>query len=45
MLITIRSGPALHVWRDGIEVARVALSSGQALGVAQDVVAEIRWPR
>lgn len=45
MLITIRPGPVLHVWCDGIEVARVALSPGQALGVVQDIIAEIRWPQ
>jgi len=43
MLVTIRPGPVLHVWRDGGEVARVPLTIGQALGVVQDIIAEIRW--
>lgn len=45
MLITIRPGPVLHVWRDGVEVARVALTIPQALGVAHDLLGQIRWPQ
>ncbi|WP_296762643.1 hypothetical protein [Sediminimonas sp.] len=45
MLVTIRPGPVLHVWRDGVEVARVPLTISQALGVMQDIIAEIRWPQ
>ena len=36
MLITLR-GMTLHVWRDGQEVARVALSTGAALTLLADL--------
>jgi len=42
MLVTIRSGPALYVWRDGKEVARVELTVGAALALVANLVAEIR---
>ncbi len=44
MLITIRPGLMLHVWRDCVEVARVPMPAPQALGLAHDVIAKIRWP-
>ena len=42
MLVTIRPGPVLHVWRDGQEVARVALTTGAALALVADLVTAIR---
>jgi len=42
MLVTIRSGPVLHVWRDGQEVGRVVLTTAAALTLVADLVAEIR---
>jgi len=45
MLITVRPGPVLHVWRDGVEVARVPLTIPQALGVMHDLLKHIRWPQ
>jgi len=41
MLVTIRPGPVLHVWRNGVEVARVPMTIPQSLtllaGLAQAV--------
>ena len=37
MLITIRPGPVLHVWRDGQEVAQVALTTPAALSLLADL--------
>jgi hypothetical protein len=31
MLVTVRPGPVLHIWKDGQEVAQVALSARAAL--------------
>ena len=45
VLITIRPGPVVHVWRDGVEVARVPLTLPQALGVMEDLLRAIRWPQ
>jgi len=45
MLITIRPGPVLHVWRDGVEVARVPLTIPQALGLIRDLLGHVRWPQ
>jgi len=42
MLATIRPGPVLTVYRDGVEVARVPLTIGAALGLVADLVAAIR---
>lgn len=42
MLVTIRPGPVLHVWKDGQEVAQVALSTGAALTLLADLATAIR---
>ncbi len=42
MLVTIRPGPVLHVWRDGQEVAQVALSMRAALTLLADLAQAIR---
>ena len=44
-LTTIRPGPVLHVWRDGVEVARVPLTIPQALALMHDLLGAIRWPQ
>ena len=41
ILITVRPGPVLHVWRDGAEVAAVPLSPSAALTIASDLLAAI----
>jgi hypothetical protein len=41
-LLTIRPGPVLHVWRDGQEVAQVALSIPAALSLLADLAQAIR---
>jgi len=41
-LVTIRPGPVLHVWRDGIEAGRVSLTTPAALSLVADLVAAIR---
>ena len=41
MLITIRPGPVLHVWRDGEQVAAVPLTSPAALNLCRDLLAAI----
>ncbi|MBC7180157.1 MAG: hypothetical protein H5U14_08710 [Roseovarius sp.] len=43
VLITIRPGPVLHVWRDGVEVARVPLTIGQGRIVMHDILGHVRW--
>ncbi|WP_188528701.1 hypothetical protein [Sinisalibacter lacisalsi] len=45
VLITVKPGPVLHVWRDGVEVARVPLTKPYALGVMHDLLEHIRWPQ
>jgi len=42
MLLTIRPGPVLHVWRDGKEVAAVPLDRGAALALLRDLAGAIR---
>ena len=42
MLVTIRCGLVLQVWRDGKEVARVPLTTGAALALVANLVTEIR---
>ena len=37
MLVTIRPGPVLHVWRDGREVAQVPLTIPPALTLLADL--------
>ena len=37
MLVTVRPGPVLHVWRDGQEVAAVPLSTPAALTLLADL--------
>jgi hypothetical protein len=41
ILITVRPGPVLHVWRDGAEVTAVPLSPSAALTIASDLLAAI----
>lgn len=41
-LITIRPGPVLHVWRDGQEVAAVALDRHAALTLLRDLAGALR---
>jgi hypothetical protein len=43
VLITIRPGPVLHVWRGGVEVVGVPLTVPQALCVLHDLIGAIRW--
>jgi hypothetical protein len=42
MLVTIRPGPVLHVWRDGQEVIAVPLSFSAALCLLRDLAAALR---
>lgn len=42
MLVTVRPGPVVHVWRNGVEVATVPLSTPAALALVADVVAAVR---
>ena len=44
LLITIRPGPVLHVWRDGVEVVAVPLDRQAALTLLQDLAKAMRWP-
>jgi hypothetical protein len=41
-LVTIRPGPVLHVWRDGVEVAAVTLTPHAALELAAALLSEAR---
>ena len=41
-LLTIRPGPVLHVWRDGQEVATVALDHHAALTLLADLARALR---
>jgi hypothetical protein len=41
-LVTVRPGPVLHVWRDGVEVARAELDTGAALALIAALAAEVR---
>jgi hypothetical protein len=41
ILATVRPSPVLHVWRDGIEVAAVALTSGAAVALASAILAAL----
>lgn len=42
MLITIRPGPVLHIWRDGEAFAEVPLTHGAALALLADLATAIR---
>lgn len=42
VLITIRPGPVLHVWRDGAEVVAVPLSFNAALSLLKDLAEAIK---
>ena len=42
LLITIRPGPVLHVWRDGVEVAAVPMTRSAALTLLRDLANTIR---
>jgi hypothetical protein len=44
VLITIRPGPVLHVWRDGQEVIAAPLTFAAALSLLKDL-AEAMKPR
>jgi len=41
-LITIRPGPMLHVWRDGVEVVAVPLTFAAALSLLKDLAEALR---
>jgi len=41
-LCTIRPGPVLHVFRDGVEVAAVAMSREAAMTLMLDLMRELR---
>ena len=41
MLATVRSGPVLHVWQDGREVAAMPLTPSAALRLAADLLAAL----
>lgn len=41
MLLTIRPGPVVHVWRDGAEVAADQLSPSTAITLARDLLAAL----
>ena len=41
-LITVRPGPTLHVWRDGVEVVSVPLTFGVALSLLKDLAEALR---
>ena len=42
MLVTIRPGPVLHIWRDGQEVAHVTLPIPAALTLLADLAQAVR---
>jgi len=41
VLITVRPGPVLHVWRDGVEVVAVPLTFTAALSLLKDLAEAI----
>lgn len=41
-LVTIRPGPVLHLWRNGIEAGSMTLSTGAALTLLADLANAIR---
>ena len=41
-LVTIRPGPVLHIWRNGQEVAAVALDHHAALTLLADLARSLR---
>lgn len=41
MLITIRPGPVLHVWKGGKEVAAVPLTPSATLTLCRDLLAAL----
>lgn len=43
LLITIRPGPVLHVWRDGQEVVAVPLDRHAALALLRDLAGAVLW--
>jgi hypothetical protein len=42
LLVTVRPGPVLHVWRGGVEVARVPLEMHGTLALAKLLLREVR---
>ena len=42
MLVTVRPGPVLHIWKDGQEVAQVTLSARAALTLLADLATALR---
>jgi hypothetical protein len=44
ILITIRPGPVLHVWRDGQEVIAVPLTFNAAFCLLRDLAEALRAP-
>ena len=41
MLVTIRQGPVLHLWRDGVEVAAVPLTPAATLTLTRELLAAL----
>lgn len=44
ILLTVRPGPVLHVWKDGAEVGAVALSASAAICIAAQLLAAVTLP-
>jgi len=42
VIITIRPGPVLHVFRDGVEVVAVPLTASAALSLLKDLAEALR---
>lgn len=42
ILITIRPGPVLHVWQNGVEVIAVPLAFNSALSLLKDLADALR---
>jgi hypothetical protein len=42
LLVTVRPGPTLHLWRGGVEVAAVPLDTPAALELAAALLREAR---
>jgi len=42
VLITVRPGPTIHVWRDGVEVVAVPLTLAAALSLLKDLAEALR---
>ena len=42
ILVTVRDGPTIHVWRDGVEVIAVPLTWRAAVVLASDLLKHAR---